>query len=91
MHTIFSKKQEVIRVIHDSRDGMRKTIAGLMEDGWSESTLKWSTWDLTDEEGVWVALNHPKAVIHPPDPKDFLRNKPYIYVSEHVRDIEEEK
>ncbi|AEW47137.1 hypothetical protein BCP78_0130 [Bacillus phage BCP78] len=91
MHIIGRRKQEVIRVAHNTRVEMIATIAELMEDGWSESTLRWSTWELSDKEGAWVAQNYPDVTIYLPKKDDFLRTKPYIFLSEHVRDIEEEK
>ncbi len=92
MHIIGRRKQEVIRVLHNDRTALRETIAELMEDGWSESKMGWSIQELSDDEAVWVAKNYPEVTIHIPDKhNDMLYTRPYVFISEHVRDIEEEK
>ncbi|AXU41233.1 hypothetical protein BC01_136 [Bacillus phage BC01] len=96
MDILSSRKQEIIQVLHNSIEELRETVSMLKKDGWSGNTLTTVTGssvcrrELYTGDMEWISNNYPGVTIHPPEEGNYLRTRPYVFITEHVRDIEEE-
>jgi len=95
MNILTNKKQEIIRVLHNDAAHMRDNISMLRKDGWSGNTRVGFSGNsicretVTDDDGAWISEMYPDVTIFLPEKGSYIHNEPYVYVTEHVRDIEE--
>lgn len=96
MHIFNKKIKETIRVIHNNLDAMHENIESLKQTGWSGNTRYSMTGIqlVTEDIGnVWdveeFVSRHPEVEVQYPKENDFFHTRPYIYVTEHEREVNE--
>lgn len=96
MHVFDTKVKETIRVIHNNLDAMRDNIKTLKKSGWSENTrysvvgIQLVTEDIGNEWDVAAFVDrHPEVEVQYPKENDFFHTRPYIYLTEHEREVHE--
>lgn len=96
MQIVETKIKETIRVIHNNLDAMHDNIEYLKQIGYSGNT-RYSMVGIqlvTEEIGnvldadEFVAKN-PEVEVQYPKENDFFHTRPYIYVTEHEREVNE--
>jgi len=80
-------RKELITVIHNNVEQMRENVAKLRENRWSENLRGTHTMLLDEDEIKAVKENYPNASIYPAEKDSYLYYKPYIYVTEHEREL----
>ena len=97
MEVIERKTKETIRVIHNNLEAMHKNIESLKQTGWSGNTRSSAVGIqlVTEDIGnVWdvgeFVSRHQEVEVQYPKENDFFHTRPYIYVTEHEREIYEE-
>lgn len=94
MQIFETKIKETIRVIHNNLDEMHENIESLKRKGFSGNT-RYSMVGIplvTEDVGnVWdveeFVSRHPEVEVQYPTENDFFHTRPYIYVTEHEREI----
>ncbi|WP_339260920.1 hypothetical protein [Lysinibacillus sp. FSL K6-3209] len=96
MHVIETKIKETIRVIHNNLDAMHENIETLKRNGYSGNTrysmvgIPLVTEEMGDvlNVGEFIA-RHPEVEVQYPKENDYFHTRPYIYVTEHEREVNE--
>ncbi|SPT98374.1 Uncharacterised protein [Lysinibacillus capsici] len=94
MNIVERKSKETIRVIHNNLDAMEYGLSFLMQQGWSDNT-RYSMMgiQLFEQELIGsgsiseIEQKYPEVEIQYPEKRDLLRSYPYIYVTEHEREV----
>lgn len=94
MQIIETKIKETIRVIHNNLDAMHENIESLKQSGYS-GNIRYSIAGIqlvTESVGnvldaAEFEANHPNVEVQYPKENDFFHTRPYIYVTQHEREI----
>ncbi|QEG04238.1 hypothetical protein [Bacillus phage BC-T25] len=95
MYIVKREAKEFLEVYHNSEEEMAASMEKLKAEGWSRNTRTFPTISLPDDEyesdKEWYDRNCPGLVRHPPEESRGYHTEPFVYYSEHERDIKEEK
>lgn len=87
MKILSSKKKEVIEVLHNNLGEMPKNIEKLKSEGWSDNFWNSYTRNIPKSEVNIFKKENPTVEVYIPSKGSLLHSLPYVYVTNHEREI----
>ncbi|MFP3728070.1 hypothetical protein U8V72_23035 [Priestia filamentosa] len=88
MNFTVKERKETIEILHNSLEEIKKNMAKLKEEGWSDNLFNSYIWKLKDEDIRMIKDKYPNVKIQQARNNSFLFPEPYVFRTQHERVIE---
>jgi hypothetical protein len=90
MNIVFKEIKELVRVLHNNREEMLKNVKQLREEGWSDNIRGSIREEVREDTVEDLKERYPDVEIQYPQKGGFYGGLPYVYVTQHEREIKGE-